>query len=294
VAGRAGDSAANAAAHLNLGWHHFVHGRDHDAHEHYEIAAHHAEEAGWIEGRISALNNLARTERDLGRPSAALAHLRTALVLERELARGPAVESVIRGLIASICVPAGLLTEALHHAQIAAAASISATGKAAHLVILAEVHEARDEIDAAADRFGEALRFYEERGLRAGEAKCHTGLASVAIEKGDYAGAATHLDRAMKLAREAADAAAEAAALHLMGRLCLGTGRAFDALALVDRAQELATTPALRISVLIERSRALAALGRHAEAADVARGAEHEAIRSEYSALADRARGGQL
>ena len=40
--------------------------------------------------------------------------------------------------------------------------------------------------------------------------------------------------------------------------------------------------------------RALAALGRHAEAADVARGAEHEAIRSEYSALADRARGGQL
>jgi DNA-binding SARP family transcriptional activator/tetratricopeptide (TPR) repeat protein len=291
VAGRAGDPAANAAAHLNLAWHHFVHGRDHDAHEHYGIAARHAEEAGWVEGRISALNNLARTERDLGRPSAALANLRTALTLERELGRGQAVESVIRGLIASICVPAGFLTEALHHAQIAVAASISAIGKAAHLVILAEVHEARGEIDPAADRFTDALRFYEERGLRAGEAKCHTGLGSVAIEKRDYAGAATHLDRAMKLAREAGDAAAEAAALHLLGRLSLGTARASDALAQLDRAQELATAPALRITVLIERGRALAALGRHAEAADVTREAEHEAIRSEYSALADRARG---
>jgi DNA-binding SARP family transcriptional activator/tetratricopeptide (TPR) repeat protein len=212
----ADDPAALAAAHLNLAWYHFVHGRDEDAREHYGQAARYAQDTGWVEGRISALNGVARAERDLGLLPDALTHLRQALSLEY---RGPARESISQGLLASVYLSAGELDESLHHAQIAAAAPISQVGMAAHLVILAEVHRARGETDAAAGRFGAALQIFEELGHRAGKAKCRTGLGAIALDGGRYSEAFEHLDQAVTLARETEDTAAEAAALRLLDRL---------------------------------------------------------------------------
>jgi len=281
----AGDPMALTAAHLNLGWYHFVYGRDEDAREHYGMAAQHAEPAGWVEARISALANAARAERDLGRLASALGLARMTLTAERDLGRGPAWESMIHALIASIHLPAGRLADAMHHAQLAAAAGASPIVRAGHSVILAEVNLAAGETDIAAQRFAEAAEVFERLRHNAGQAKCGTGLGAVAIERELYAQAAMHLDQALTLARQAGDEATEAEASHQLGRLMLRTGRAADALQHLDRGRQLGTVPNVRIAALIERSRALDALGRRLEAADAAQAAFHEASASEYPSL---------
>ncbi|HZM81966.1 MAG TPA: BTAD domain-containing putative transcriptional regulator [Candidatus Limnocylindrales bacterium] len=281
---------ALATAHLNLGWYHFVYGRDEDALRHYELAAEHAEPAGWVEARIGALAGAARAERDLGRLGAALKHARTTLTLERALGRGAARESVIHALIASICLPAGLLAEALSHAEHAAAADLSPIIKAGHTVIVAEVHLENNEIEQAAALFAEAGQIFEKQGHRAGQAKCATGLGAAAIARQQFPEAARHLDQALTLAREAGDEATEAEASHQLGRLLRRTGRAAEALDHLHRARRLATVPTVRIAALIERSRALEALGRRDEAAEAAGAALHEAGGSEYARLLAEAR----
>lgn len=250
------DSMASAAAHLNLAWYHFVYGRDEDARDHYGMAARHATRARWAECRISSLNGLARAERDLGLLPAARAHLRASLTLERRLGREPAREGIIHGLLATVHLAAGQPDLALPHAQIAAAASLSDGARAQHLAILADVHLARLDFDAAASTLDTALERFAQLGHRAGQAKCLSGLATAGIERGRYDQAARQLDEAADLARQCGDRGTEATVTHLQARLRLRMGHPAEALALLDRAQSLATIPQLLQLVAAERRQA--------------------------------------
>ncbi|GIH07910.1 SARP family transcriptional regulator [Rhizocola hellebori] len=280
-----GDPLALTAAHLNLGWYHFVFGRDEQAREHYDLAARLAEPAGWIEAQVSALVNAARAERDLGQLASALSRTQLMLKLEREHALGSAREAIIHGLIASICLLAGMLTEALHHAQLGVAAPASPVVVAGNTVILAEVQLARGETGPAAQRFTEAAQIFEKLGHRAGRAKCGAGLGAVAIEHERYPQAAAHLDEALSLARQAGDDSTDAEVSLQLGRLMVRTGRPAAALDHLHRARQLRTVPTVRIAALIELSRALHALGRTAEAIEAAQTAWDEAAGSEYARL---------
>jgi tetratricopeptide (TPR) repeat protein len=210
---------------------------------------------------------------------------RLTLTLERELRQDPRRQAMIHALIASICLPAGLFTDALEHAQLAVGAGTSPTVTATHTVILADVHLARAETDLAAQRYTGAAEIFSSVGHRAGQAKCGTGLGAVAIERGLYTQAAAHLDKALTLARQAGDEGTHAEASLQFGRLLLCTGKASDALGHLHRARQLGTVPTVRIAALIERSRALRNLGRHTEAAQAAQEAVQEASGSEYAPM---------
>jgi DNA-binding SARP family transcriptional activator/tetratricopeptide (TPR) repeat protein len=286
------DPQAVAAAHLSLGWFHFVLGNHDAARRHYLDAVQGSRQTGWVEAEISALNNLARTERDLGLPTSARSRLRRSLRLERSLARGAARESFIHATLASLLHQTGSLDEAVSHARRAIVDDVSALALAAHRIVLAEVLCTRGDLDEAADCFRTAQATFRAAGHRAGQAKCATGLGVVAIDAGREAEAAVHLAQALALARDADDPAAEADVEHLLGRLALLEGdptRAVEHQRASLRIGARLAGSAAHTAALIGLSTALAALGRHDEAAASAQEALALARSARYEAMAGQA-----
>jgi tetratricopeptide (TPR) repeat protein/transcriptional regulator with XRE-family HTH domain len=235
AAGRLGRRRQQAALLADLGFARAAAGRLADALTAYEQA----EQSGADDDDLAATLALriGLVRRDLGDLEAAQAHFRRAYAVFERIGR-PAGQSQALAFDGWVTLRLGRPGEAVELAR-AAVALADGPARITGLVTLG-VALAPDDPTESLRALHDALRLAEQNDLRHNQAWCHNCLGVALRTMGSIEEALDQHRRAFELLEPLAEAQLEIDCLHAYAETCRVAGRCDEALALLDRAIELA------------------------------------------------------
>jgi tetratricopeptide (TPR) repeat protein len=253
-----------------------------DAEAGYEEALAAFREVGNQRHAAAALTNLATVRFSSGDSDAAVATLEDVLEIQRELGDRAGEATVLNNMAEMLAVggqldrAAGLYTEAQEMAQAIGQRSLHA----AALSGAGLVATAQGRLEAAATALESALELQLEIGETGNSARTRIALADALRELDQLSRSETVLRAALESCADHGLGEVEAEAQASLASTLLATGRVDEALAAVERAEQLATHSeniGVRISVATTSARVLASSGATEEASRRIREAVAEA-----------------
>jgi tetratricopeptide (TPR) repeat protein len=209
---------------------------DHEqATEHLQAALTINREIGERQGQADVLTDLGMSAIFLGRHREGFAALEEALAISRELGDGDREFSVLLQLAQQrFAVSAATRADVDRAARQARALlrlgqKLDERRRAAAFLFLAQVKEAQRANKAAIEAYRSALEIFETIGHRHGMANADFGIGTIALTRGDYVQAATHLRKALATYREVSDRVGEAKTLAQMAEVAIAHGALSEA-----------------------------------------------------------------
>jgi tetratricopeptide (TPR) repeat protein len=194
-----------------------------------------------LEAMVRARNNLGVVALAQGRLDAAALHLERAQQLNRTAKSAPQA-SLIMGNLATLAFKAGRKPEAgelWQQAVVLAEQDPAHTGMILHLTNLAMLRIRQGRLDLAGEVLGRARREVRRKGMEREPAGLQLQMGLLHRARGDLAGAASLLQKALEMDRHAANSAGIAQTLMQLGRVQQELGQWKQAALTLDRSIRL-------------------------------------------------------